>query len=111
MAYYNLFVIDYILIWKKKDYNFQNELGAVAQLGERIPCTDEVAGSIPVSSTIISPIAQLVERLTVNQFVAGSSPARGATAPSSSFGLGHRPVTAKTWVQIPLGPPLKETIP
>ena len=22
MAYYNLFVIDYILIWKKKDYNF-----------------------------------------------------------------------------------------
>ena len=26
-------------------------------------------------------------------------------APSSSFGLGHRPVTAKTWVQIPLGPP------
>ncbi|SVE39188.1 uncharacterized protein METZ01_LOCUS492042, partial [marine metagenome] len=26
-------------------------LGAVAHLGERIPCTDEVAGSIPVSST------------------------------------------------------------
>ena len=76
--------------------------GAVAHLGERIPCTDEVASSILVSSTrrvsyngIISdfqsddfssilntrsnsPIAQLVERLTVNQFVAGSSPARGA---------------------------------
>lgn len=30
---------------KKKD-------GAVAQLGERVPCTDEVAGSTPVSSTI-----------------------------------------------------------
>ena len=28
-------------------------LGAVAHLGERIPCTDEVAGSIPVSSTIL----------------------------------------------------------
>ena len=26
--------------------------GAVAHLGERIPCTDEVAGSIPVGSTI-----------------------------------------------------------
>ena len=26
-------------------------IGAVAHLGERIPCTDEVAGSIPVSST------------------------------------------------------------
>ena len=25
--------------------------GAVAQLGERVPCTDEVAGSTPVSST------------------------------------------------------------
>ena len=28
-------------------------MGAVAHLGERIPCTDEVAGSIPVSSTKI----------------------------------------------------------
>ena len=27
--------------------------GAVAQLGERVPCTDEVAGSTPVSSTTI----------------------------------------------------------
>ena len=52
--------------------------GAVAHLGERIPCTDEVASSILVSSTTISPIAQLVEQLTVNQSVAGSSPARGA---------------------------------
>ena len=26
--------------------------GALAQLGERLPCTQEVAGSIPVSSTI-----------------------------------------------------------
>ena len=59
--------------------------GAVAHLGERIPCTDEVASSILVSSTTISPIAQLVEQLTVNQSVAGSSPARGATAPSFSL--------------------------
>ena len=26
--------------------------GAIAQLGERIPCTDEVVGSIPTGSTI-----------------------------------------------------------
>ena len=26
-------------------------IGAVAQLGERLPCTEEVAGSTPVSST------------------------------------------------------------
>ena len=26
-------------------------LGAVAQLGERLPCTQEVSGSIPLSST------------------------------------------------------------
>ena len=63
----------------------QLDNGAVAHLGERIPCTDEVAGSIPVSSTTISPIAQLVEQLTVNQSVTGSSPVRGATAPSFSL--------------------------
>ena len=100
-------------------------------MGERIPCTDEVASSILVSSTTISPIAQLVEQSTVNAPVAGSSPARGAmltvaqmvelqivvlavassilvcqpTAPSSSFGLGRRIVNPVTWVQIPLGPP------
>ena len=28
--------------------------GAVAQLGERLPCTEEVAGSSPVSSTNVS---------------------------------------------------------
>ena len=33
------------LIWGNK------KRGAVAQLGERVPCTDEVAGSTPVSST------------------------------------------------------------
>ena len=28
-------------------------IGAIAQLGERLPCTQEVSGSIPLSSTII----------------------------------------------------------
>ena len=60
-------------MWKRSDIE-----GAVAHLGERIPCTDEVASSILVSSTTISPIAQLVEQSTVNAPVAGSSPARGA---------------------------------
>ena len=59
-------------MWKRSDIE-----GAVAHLGERIPCTDEVASSILVSSTN-SPIAQLVEQGTVNAPVAGSSPARGA---------------------------------
>ena len=29
-------------------------LGGLAQLGERLPCTQEVSGSIPLSSTIIN---------------------------------------------------------
>lgn len=36
--------------------------GAIAQLGERLPCTQEVSGSIPLGSTT-SPS----ERLTVNR--------------------------------------------
>ena len=31
--------------------NFKRLIGAVAQLGERLPCTQEVSGSIPLSST------------------------------------------------------------
>lgn len=31
----------------------KTRLGIVAQLGERLPCTQDVAGSSPVSSTII----------------------------------------------------------
>ena len=30
-----------------------SEQGAIAQLGERLPCTQEVGGSIPPGSTII----------------------------------------------------------
>ena len=32
-------------------YNFK--FGALAQLGERLPCTQEVSGSIPLGSTKI----------------------------------------------------------
>ena len=29
------------------------QIGAIAQLGERLPCTQEVSGSIPLSSTTL----------------------------------------------------------
>ena len=85
--------------------------GAVAQLGERLPCTEEVAGSTPVSSTrpqwrrgrkvmrrIANPncvgasptdasqaiLAQLVEQLICNQQVVSSNLTDGSTARSSS---------------------------
>ncbi len=45
------------------DYIFCDKSGAVAQLGERLICTQEVAGSIPTSSTSFGsppgPVAQL----------------------------------------------------
>ncbi len=47
--------------------------GGVAHLGEHIPCTDKVAGSIPVASTRAS-VAQLVERNLAKVEVAGSNP-------------------------------------
>ena len=33
--------------------------GAVAQLGERFPCTEEVCGSIPHSSTKLAQVGQM----------------------------------------------------
>ncbi|CAI8707896.1 hypothetical protein EMIT07CA2_100194 [Brevibacillus sp. IT-7CA2] len=51
-------------------------------MGERLPCKQEVIGSIPFSSTILkydySSVAQLVEQSAVNRSVGGSSPSRGA---------------------------------
>ena len=39
--------------------------GAVAQMGERLPCTEEVAGSSPVSSTkrVVSQLGELSSAL------------------------------------------------
>ncbi len=34
--------------------------GAIAQLGERLPCTQEVSGSIPLSSTILKVIQSIL---------------------------------------------------
>ena len=36
----------------------RNIIGGVAQLGERLPCTQEVIGSIPFTSTIIELISR-----------------------------------------------------
>ena len=33
-------------------FSFERSCGALAQLGERLLCTQEVSGSIPLSSTI-----------------------------------------------------------
>ena len=42
------------ILSKKRDRN-----GDIAQLGERLPCKQEVAGSIPTISTRNGPVAQL----------------------------------------------------
>jgi hypothetical protein len=37
-----------------------NRTGGLAQLGERLPCTQEVSGSIPLSSTILVVSCQML---------------------------------------------------
>ena len=52
-------------------------IGALAQLGERLFCTQEVNGSIPLCSTrkiLYGELAQLGEHLPYKQRVSGSSP-------------------------------------
>ena len=44
---------DFIWIWIRK--------GAIAQLGERLPCTQEVGGSIPPGSTNFLEVVEKVE--------------------------------------------------
>ncbi len=51
--------------------------GAVAQLGERLPCTQEVIGSIPFGSTtffVISFFAIFMSELGVPALGAGPTP-------------------------------------
>ena len=47
--------------------------GAVAQLGERFPCTEEVAGSIPVSSTYVV-VPEWLRGWIANPLFVGSIP-------------------------------------
>ena len=44
---------------------FRLAAGAVAQLGERLPCTQEVSGSIPLGSTII--VGSRSDRVITNE--------------------------------------------
>jgi hypothetical protein len=61
--------------------------GLVAQLVERLVCTQEVAGSIPVGSTKSrGSVAQLVEQWTENPCVGGSIPSQPTMLGSSSVG-------------------------
>ena len=50
--------------------------GALAQLGEHLPCKQKVVGSNPTGSTF-AVLAQLGEHLFYTQGAAGSSPANG----------------------------------
>ena len=58
--------------------------GAVAQLGERLFCTQEAAGSTPVSSTIRSSDST-VECLSYKEEVVGSIPSSGTNSKPSGL--------------------------
>ena len=48
--------------------------GGLAQLGERLPCKQEVSGSIPLISTNMGQQLSWLEHTTDNREVDGSSP-------------------------------------
>ena len=80
--------------------------GAIAQLVERLNRTQEVSGSIPLSSTIFLD-SSTVEHPAVNRRVVGSNPTRGATIYGPMVKrLRHCPFTAESGVRIPLGSPV-----
>ena len=54
-------------------YERSPRAGAVVQLGERFPCTEEVAGSIPVSSTYVV-VPEWLRGWIANPLFVGSIP-------------------------------------
>ena len=54
-------IIAFLGMWIKLETLF--DYGAVAQLGERFPCTEEVAGSSPVSSTLCGGSQMVRQRI------------------------------------------------
>ena len=48
-------------------------LGAVAQLGERLPCTQEVSGSIPLRSTNFTEKKSMIRTIFYHWFFASDS--------------------------------------
>ena len=59
--------------WQLHQYINKLQYGAVAQLGERLPCKQEVVGSTPISSTIFPLVHGLGRRHGAGKV--GSSPA------------------------------------
>ena len=57
----------------------ENHSAAVAQQAGQVPCSDEVAGSIPVGGSTIADVAQPVEHLPSKRAIAGSTPAARST--------------------------------
>ena len=57
----------------------ENHSAAVAQQAGQVPCSDEVAGSIPVGGSTIADVAQPVEHLPSKRAIAGSTPAASST--------------------------------
>ena len=54
-----------------KNYRYRGDYdGAIAQLGERLPCTQEVCGSIPHSSTILYCTLLEIFRVYLKRFTA-----------------------------------------
>ena len=69
--------------------------GPVAQSGERLPCKQEAAGSIPAGSTI-TPVAQRIEHQPSKLGVEGSNPSGRATKNSSTMkNIGNPPILAQ----------------
>ena len=51
------------IVFRVRTYIYGKFCGGLAQLGERLPCTQEVSGSIPLISTMDGLLAQLVRAL------------------------------------------------
>src|SRR5207302_755795 len=69
------------ICWRLRDAakmvsKFSNLHGAIAQLGERIVRNDEVVGSIPTSSTILSSTCNLLPRQSGHTFTSSLNSAR-----------------------------------
>lgn len=88
----------------------ENHSAAVAQQAGQVPCSDEVAGSIPVGGSTIADVAQPVEHLPSKQAVAGSTPAARSTIKLGQINDAIAPltITAAGLAQLGFEPVAKE---
>ena len=61
-------------LWRTESNREDFKIGALAQLGERLPCKQDVVGSTPTGSTSFAALAQSGERHPVTVEVMGSKP-------------------------------------